>query len=319
MLNFFNYEAIEPKYYEGLVLIERNRESPDPVIKQIESINIDGVLKKNIVLSDTKKFLINFGPSFYHFIIDELPKIIYWSKQYKHDVQFLISMDCLITELKNHNLAIFILQYLNSNKIDYRIIDLDDTQTITNNLLYSSAPTLLHYEYLLEVINLYEHERRGLEESHASKKVYLSRKKVVPKGDIGTFGEKPKDIFDFEDDVRMKEEDFLESFLLSKGFIIVYPEDFKSFKDQVLFFHDVKTLISSTSAGLINMLWMQPGGNVVELTTPLIASGKQDIHAFYHSFAYVKDHTYISIANERDSAKIVNQFNHNPILLEVVK
>ena len=64
---------------------------------------------------------------------------------------------------------------------------------------------------------------------------------------------------------------------------------------------------------------MQQGGHVVELTTPLIAHGKQDIHAFYHSFAYVKDHTYISIANERDSAKIVNQFNHNPILLEVVK
>jgi hypothetical protein len=106
---------------------------------------------------------------------------------------------------------------------------------------------------------------------------------------------------------RLDEEKQLEDFFASQGFEVICPEDFDSFEDQVNYFYEVKTIVSITGGGLTNMIFMQNGGNVIELMSTLITNQsmgtktpnglEEGQHHFYHSIAFRKNFTYFGIPN----------------------
>jgi hypothetical protein len=89
---------------------------------------------------------------------------------------------------------------------------------------------------------------------------------------------------------------------------------------------------------------MQPGGTIVEISTPLITKSPiitkeylmekginpedydldinvvQEIHMFYHNLAFFKEHAYISIPNYfRDSDRIKSFIDANKPLKELLE
>jgi hypothetical protein len=106
---------------------------------------------------------------------------------------------------------------------------------------------------------------------------------------------------------RLDNEEKLEEFFISQGFEVICPEDFQSLEDQINYFYEVKTIVSITGGGLTNMVFMQNGGNVIELMTTLITnqsigskapSGLEEgQHHFYHSIAFRKNFSYFGIPN----------------------
>ena len=114
-------------------------------------------------------------------------------------------------------------------------------------------------------------------------------------------------------------------FFIDNGVEVIYPEDIPDFADQINYFYETKTLISLTSSGIANSLFMKPGGTILEIVTPLLqAMGnpfdpnnpvdvREDIHHIYNAMAYNKNHYYLSIQNhDRQSQTIINKMlNHD--------
>jgi hypothetical protein len=150
--------------------------------------------------------------------------------------------------------------------------------------------------------------------------------------------------FSYPNDNRIDDHSKIEKIFLDLGFEIVYPEDFNNFQEQLDFFYSVKSLASITSSGIVNAVFMPPGGNIIEIVTPLITQSPvvsneylkkhnvnptdyeidintvQEIHMFYHNLAFFKDHTYIGIPNySRDSDKLQAFIDNNKILKEMLE
>lgn len=128
----------------------------------------------------------------------------------------------------------------------------------------------------------------------------------------------------FNHDNRIDDESILEKFFSENGFDIVAPEEFETFEDQINFFNEARTVISLTSSGLTNTIFMQPGTNLVELVTPLIATrwfdeaagandAEESLHHLYVLIAFQKGMKHFGIPNElRDAQSLVDYIKkHN--------
>ena len=135
--------------------------------------------------------------------------------------------------------------------------------------------------------------------SSANKKVYISRKLASTAKDL------INDSSRFSDDIRVYDEEVLEKYLYSLGYEILSPENFTTFEEQLEYFSNTSMLISSTNAGLSNMIFMPSGSTVVELKTPLVrkvynetrnnAIYIDETHDLYVPIAYQKGHLYVSL------------------------
>jgi hypothetical protein len=154
--------------------------------------------------------------------------------------------------------------------------------------------------------------------------VYISRGYVT---DRTYFEAKPG--LRFKSDNRILDEPVLEKFFLDNGVEVTHPEDFKDFVDQLNYFYETKTIISLTSSGISNALFMKPGSTVFEIVTPLILGlgingqgpidTREDLHHLYNALVYIKDHHYISIPNhDRESKTIINKISGNPSTLAAI-
>lgn len=133
--------------------------------------------------------------------------------------------------------------------------------------------------------------------------VYLSRKKVPLKIDDGNI---------LIYDKRCNDEKLIEDFFISKGYEIVYPEDFNNYHDQIKFFYEVKTLVSITGAGLANEIYMKNGQKIIELVTPLHAGQNYSTqHNYYKELAFLKKHVFIGFHNDKDTNEIIEILNRN--------
>lgn len=155
-----------------------------------------------------------------------------------------------------------------------------------------------------------------------NKKVYLTRRLVDKRGPYGDgLDVSNKDFTDFRMDDRMLNEEVLEEFFASKGFEIIAPEMFESVEDQVSFFGNVKTLVSVTSSGISNSIFMPEGSNVLELVTSFIVESHYNspdgtpkaklmevLHNQYGPLAYLLDQNYARMPNfNRDPHDIINR------------
>jgi hypothetical protein len=153
------------------------------------------------------------------------------------------------------------------------------------------------------------------------KVVYLSRTNYnnleSPRTDL-----KPGTLFKTAE--RIVNEKILEDYLRDNGVEIIVPEHFSSFQEQIDYFSKVKTIISVTSSGLTNSIFMKPESNVIEITTPLLIStffndgmwdAMDELHHLYELISFEKNHKRFSIPNQtRQAEDIVEYFKRNNIL-----
>ncbi len=252
--------------------------------------------------------LIHFNPQFYHFLTDNLSPIIFEHKKDK-DVHFIITIDR--AEIINHySYTRFLELFLNHHGISYDLVDLSKFKNvkIANFRMYNFANSQT-FDDITENIREYLEDFIVKKDVIPHRKVYLSRTKVPRHDHKVLFGDDDPNTFMFQDDERIDDEIKLEQFMRDSGFEIIIPEEIPDFIDQINLINEVKTLVSLTGSGLMNMLFMQKKQTVIELTTPLVAVSRLTMHPFYYVSAYTSDILYTSIPHHRKVDDIIVKLN----------
>jgi hypothetical protein len=270
------------------------------------------------LVSDQPKVLIDLTTSFYHLYHDCFGELL---TQYEltPNAKFLINVSHIkeIDELPEYIKMIF--KFLNHNNIDYRPIDLNANPIININNLYYRDSSAESFAINHPAKRLYNFSQQYIVDKNieATKMVYLSRKNFIGR-DLSFF---IKGNLPYENDDRIDDEKKLEDYFSSIGFEIIYPDEFKTFEEQMNFFYQVKTVASLTSSGLTNTCFMRPGSKVIEISTPLISfsklgngvtdsgsRGQEELHHFYAQIGTAMDHTYLAIPNMlRSSESIIER------------
>jgi hypothetical protein len=269
-----------------------------------------------------KKIVKTISSSVYHFFADDVCDILYALKVYP-DAEVILDISLVEGALSDNSRSFlgFFFDALKDQGIKHKLVDVSKFDIIYINdfvvaesAYRSSLSGTMIYDFFKKYINDISIE------PHRS--VYLTRSKVQK--DTASL-DKSSARLSFNSDQRVDSETELAETFSKLGYEIVAPEDFKDFEEQLNFFNSVKTLASLTSSGLSNALFMQPGGNIIEISTPLVVvspmlAGEksvvdmqdqgdvvtaiaQELHMFYKLIAYLKGHSYLSINNPNRSAK----------------
>lgn len=296
---------------------------------------------KNILdlSSDTKKMIVYVNHSPYHLINDIVGDVCWFlSQSESHQVILNLEFEGYQTSAPtgrdSRKYVMDIVEMLKreykSRVLVYSLAKYD--AVIVNNFYVNYAPismasrTNSSYDFFKKTADLNS-------SIVPSKKVYLSRRYNTGQKFLAIHEGKPVEI----DHDRIKNESLLEAFFSSKGYEIVCPEEFSSFKEQAQFFSQVSTMVSVTSSGLVNSLFMKPGQLVVELMTLLpLTNGRMSLvdhnpprfeieeyileaHHFYKTMAYSKNHMYISIPNlDKKSETIIKSIENNKVLSSIL-
>jgi hypothetical protein len=150
------------------------------------------------------------------------------------------------------------------------------------NASYMPEGVDLLYNYLIEKY------RSVISPPH--KKIYISRKNQKT------------------EEKRIDNEEELEEFFKNKGFEVVYPEDFKTFKEQFEFFNSCHILAGISGSGLTNLMFMQKKQIVIEIVTQLEIRGsyegiRLETHHYYKEMSAPKNHALLNIFNKEKSVE----------------
>jgi len=162
------------------------------------------------------------------------------------------------------------------------------------------------------------------------RKVYLSRKHMEPRNYKWI-----KDGLSCSMDHRLFDEEILESFMAENGFEVIIPEH--KFKDDFLgqlnYMNEVETLVSLSSSGIANALFMQKNTSVVEFITTypmgLITGnwaedeksteGVEAIHHLYQTLSYTNHNCYFGVPNwSRYSKDLIDIIKSNNNLRKII-
>jgi hypothetical protein len=259
------------------------------------------------LIDGAKKLVKPICNSFYHSIMDDMAEILYALKLHPdHDLVIDISdiYDSLYREGAEWDFFNFFVQGLiaDGTKVNlvqlknYEIIYIDNFKVI--NFIYESGQraNLIH-EFL---------KKRVTDDTvEPTKNVLVSRAEMGVRESYETEG------LSHKSDERMDDHEALETYFAGLGYEIVHAEKFASFQQQLDYFYSVKTLVSLTGSGLTNAVFMQPGGVMFEIVTPLVVSVPfpgiakdltdpfyvQEIHNFYKNLAYYQNHIYACVQN----------------------
>lgn len=306
-----------------------NRDIPFhlPVVKEFEDsdLSLENVLD---IRKPGKKFLVSSNVGVYNFFYIVLSSII---RIHRHnpDAMFIIEPRQVIHSADNKHFLKTFSNVLTCKGIKHTILDLDNYETLIVNDFVLVPPGVIDFNHI-DVEDAAEACRSvsGISADHTgNKKVYVSRKNVV---DDRSFVGLVKPGLPFDKDFRIFNEHILEGFLRSIGFEVVYPEDFQSMEDQIRYFSEVEVLVSVTSSGIANAMFMKPGGAIVELTTTFLMmmsyeetgmppyDAYESIHHIYNNIAYVLGHDYFAIPNyTRQAEDIRDRIINNKYLKEL--
>jgi hypothetical protein len=290
-------------------------------------------------LSPKQKLIKTITASYYHSIADDLAEIVYGINRYPN-AELILDLSDIRSALdsKTWDFVGFFLKCLDKKKIKYTLVELSKFDVVyINNFTLLSFP--FHSGARLDMLSDFFKKHVSNPKQRPYRKVYVSRGKMPWKENS-----KNAENFSYPNDNRIDDHSKIEKIFSDLGFEIVYPEDFNNFQEQLDFFYSVKSLASITSSGIVNAVFMPPGGNIIEIVTPLITQSPvvsneylkkhnvnptdyeidintvQEIHMFYHNLAFFKDHTYIGIPNySRDSDKLQAFIDNNKALKEMLE
>jgi hypothetical protein len=270
------------------------------------------------LIDGAKKLVKPICNSFYHSIMDDMAEILYALELHPdHDLIIDISdiHDSLYREGSEWDFFNFFVQGLIADGVKvklvelkkYEIIYIDNFQVVT--FIYESGQraNLIHEFFKKQVTD---------STVEPTKNVLVSRAEMGVRESYETEG------LSHKSDERMDDHEALETYFADLGYEIVHSEKFSNFQQQLDYFYSVKTLVSLTGSGLTNAVFMQPGGIMFEIVTPLVVAVPfpgipkditdpfyvQEIHNFYKNLAYYQNHTYASVQNPTRS---IEEFKEN--------
>lgn len=265
--------------------------------------------------NEIENLVIILNSRFYHTMIEVLGTIL---NIYEKNNQFHFNI--IMTKFEQYYDSPhvkFLFKILKDNNINYTIYDErnNNKEIIVSNFIYYGNFIRINDN---AINNIYKYCFPYVKQKNyvADNKVYLSRKKTIYQtGEpILGFDKNKYASLPFKDDLRVDNEEILEEYFKNKKYKIVYPEDFDNFEDQINYFYNVKNLVSLSGAGLTNQCLMQPGANVVEISTPLMVMGETELHTLYFCMAWAKDHNYYSIPSLRKSKEIIKRLERSGII-----
>jgi hypothetical protein len=196
--------------------------------------------KKQVITVPIIPFKVRRDQNYFHFLVQQMPATL------------LALKHCHISDISPH-----ILRPMRLSSFEEEFLNLVDIPKIkaTNNYIYANKVILprvgdlsiLNKESLI-LIKEWQEEVKNSELRKIkcmNQRIFISRKGNSRYGEI-----------DAE----------IEALMSRQGFLIVEPNKL-SFIDQIRLFSDCKMLVSSHGAGMANMMFMPPGGKVVELNT----------------------------------------------------
>ena len=261
------------------------------------------------IRSSKNKILISGGYGIYNYFFTSIPTLLKLYREFPNSV-FVFDYSMVHLERTAKTFVPFtkkILEYLGveSYFINANLVP----GIVVNNFIQIGAGEILPtQEDIVDSANLYK-KMAGIKDSQKPfRKVYLSRKNIEPRN-----YDCIKEGLSTNIDYRMYDEEVLEKYFKDAGIEVVYPEDFKSMEDQINFFNQVSLIISVTSSGLTNSIFMNEGTTMLELVTsfPLITDTEEDgrcngtetLHHIYQDVSYLTNKQYISISNYTRQAK----------------
>lgn len=315
-------------YIEGTVYYTFQKDSPHI---DIFASNISNVKPENgnylDLTSDSKKIMINMSTSIYHFFADFIGKILKQAS-FEKNLEVVINQSSLQNPMPGGKIYLEALNLLESLGIKVTVVDIANYDGFKIDKVYI-LPTYSveqNYEEALYKAGLSVIKNKSVV---PFRKVFLSRKHMGNRVHL-------KDYLTVKHDNRIDNHDEVEEYFKSLGYEIVVPEMFSSLEEQINFFYETKTLVSTTSSGLINAAFMQEGQTLIELQTPLIVYmppqhqmgvptntpftfaqmvAVEQLHFFYLKIAFHKKHKYIAINNaSRKTADIKKTIEQDPLL-----
>lgn len=318
--------------FDGMYTIKNiNPETSDDLFYFFPGSNmIEGYIEstnaKTLNLIDGKKKLVkSICNSFYHATMDDISEIIYALEKYPdHDV--VIDISDIYLSLYNDNAEWdffnFFVESLRDNGTNVKLVQLKDFDIIyidnvriVNFIYESGRKSNLIYDFF---------KKRVTDPTvQPTKNVFVSRGKMAKRDGMNIEG------LSYTNDSRMDDHEKMEDYFASLGYEIVHAERFPSFQHQIDYFYSVKNIVSLTGSGLTNAAFMQPGGSMFEIVTPLVVTVPppdkpkditnpfyvQEIHNFYKNLAYYQNHTFACIQNpNRSLEEMKNTIEGNPKL-----
>ena len=291
---------------------------------KIDLRNLKDKLKK-----EEKIFYIDASLQFYHFVAEIFAFLLLLHKKYPNSF-FVINYSFISAGMEKENSFLKLLKdFISNNNIKYVLLEQDSVIALNNFYYFTEIYTND------EAINLlYNFSQKYVKNKDVlpTKKVFLSRK-YTPCERYGQnkledimkkwawIDKDEKDIIGISD-IRLHGETEFCHFMQSIGYEIVYPEKFATIEEQINFFNDVKIIVSTTSSSLLNSVFMQPGGVVVDLMTPMFpgTSPYFELHNdLYLYLSYIKKHHYIGIPNKYNSDELVDYITSNNTLMQLLR
>lgn len=276
--------------------------------------------------SEKTKFFINFSGSPYHFFYDSLGHFLIAYENNK-DAQFIFNFEVL-EKNADKNFLFFIKKFLNDLNIN-----LIETSSLSSNYVkinnfYINAiqhppipePTKLISSYLKKYVKD--------DDIEPYRKIYISRNKSAV-GEVEYLNLNHNNLSFAHPRKRIDDESKIEDFFKSKGFQIVYAEDFNSVEDQINFMHSVKTMACITGSSFLNLLFMRPGTSYIEIVTPMTtvdSNGVYDrgpwiesLHHFGTNLTFHMDQNAHLVNNNNFKADdVLNKIKNNIGLMAVI-
>lgn len=326
-----------PLPYNGGLFTIKITKSENPALFVINDKNmIDGYIhadkeaKTLDLTSNSPKLLLICVGSFYHFFLDDVGNFIEAVEQYPdHEIIIDITRvdDLMSQEDGSFTFFFEFLELLKFYNLKHKVVKLSDFDIVYIDNFY-----IVNYNFVssLKAEKIYEFFSPYIKDPDEVpyRSVYVSRRRQDET--LRKHRAFDEETGFFYDGLRIDDEIALEKVFLDLGFEVVYPEDFSGFDEQVNFFNSVKTIVSLTSSGLTNGVFMQPGGTMVELVSPVIANpiapdGEQEslqkgIHNFYKDIAFLKNHTFLAIQNPNFKvSEVRDAIESNPKVREFLR
>ena len=270
---------------------------------------VDSSSEKTLnLINGRKKLVKSICYSFYHAVMDDMSEILYaLEKHPDHDLVIDISdiSGGLNNGTADWDFFNFFVETLRENDTKVELVELKkhdviymDNFRLVNFIYESGRKSNLIYEFFKKKVKNPDIE--------PTKNVFVSRG-LIPKRDAAAQAEG----LSFREDNRMQDHKALEDYFASLGYEIIHAEKFPSFPEQLNYFYSVKNIVSLTGSGLTNAAFMQPGGSMFEIVTPLVVTVPlpnapkditdpfyvQEIHNFYKNLAYYQNHTFACVQN----------------------
>ena len=262
--------------------------------------------------------------SFYHFYMDFVGRII---DQLKTDPDIEIIIHDPMLNRENILGSYIFDSFLNDLKkkgVKYQVHNLNDYNILEINNVYLLSNSNAARDYASGVFDFFsDHIRNPRITPHRD--IFLSRRQMGNR----VYPNAPEWAWSNNDN-RIDDHNRIEDYFKSIGYEIIIPENLNSFEEQINTFYEARTIVSTTSSGLTNSLFMQPGQTMVELVTPLMIHVsenpnadddaerwriQEELHHFYSILALHKKHKFLMLGNKyRSSQEVIDQIENDKFL-----